>query len=87
MSEKQGMNITAGRRHIFVWRFDTCAEPPSMIELGKRNEIKELIKTLRKNNKDIDYNIFKSMSNINLDAILGYHCDEKTYNFLDDYDK
>ena len=62
-----------------------CSFTNKATELGKRNEIKELVKTLRKNNKDIDYNIFKSMSNINLDAILGYHSDDKTYNFLDDY--
>ncbi|MBQ3021273.1 MAG: tRNA 2-thiocytidine biosynthesis protein TtcA [Bacilli bacterium] len=64
-----------------------CAFTNKGLELGKRNEIKELIKELRKKNKDIDYNIFKSMSNINLDAILAYHSDEKNYNFLDDYDK
>ena len=64
-----------------------CSFTNRATELGKRNEIKNLIKELRKKNKDIDYNIFKSMSNINLDAILGYHSDEKTYNFLDDYNK
>jgi len=64
-----------------------CSFTNKQTELGKRSEIKQLIKELRKNNKDIDYNIFKSMSNINLDAILGYHSDEKNYNFLMDYDK
>ena len=36
---------------------------------------------------DIDYNIFKSVSNINLDAIIGYHSDKGNYNFLDDYEE
>ena len=64
-----------------------CSFTNKQLELGKRQEIKELIRELRKNNKDIDYNIFKSMSNINLDAILGYHSDKGNYNFLDDYNK
>ena len=64
-----------------------CSFTNKQTELGKRQEIKELIKTLRKNNKDIDYNIFKSMSNINLDAIIGYHSDQKNYFFLDEYNE
>ncbi len=64
-----------------------CSYTNTKTDLGKRKEIKELIKNLRKNNKDIDYNIFKSMSNINLDAILGYHKSKEKYSFLDKYDK
>ena len=64
-----------------------CSFTNKQIEVGKRQEIKELIKSLRKNNKDIDYNIFKSVSNINLDAIIGYHSDKGNYNFLDDYEE
>ena len=56
-------------------------------EKSKRKEIKELIKKLRKINPYIDYNIFKSMENINLNQILGYHKDKEKYYFLDDYDK
>lgn len=73
--------------------FINCAcrftEGCSLINDGtsKRKEMKELIKNLRKNNKNIDYNIFKSMSNINLNCILGYHKDGKNFSFLDDYNK
>ena len=52
---------------------------------SKRKEIKELIKQLRKNNKNIDYNIFKSMDNINLNCILGTKKDGIYKSFLDDY--
>ncbi len=38
---------------------------------GKRTEIKNLIKELKKINKNIDYNIFKALDNVNLDCILG----------------
>lgn len=72
--------------------FINCAcrftEGCSLINDGtsKRKEIKELIKNLRKINKDIDYNIFKSMSNINLNCVLGYREGSEIHSFLDDYD-
>ena len=49
--------------------------------------MKELIKTLRKKNKDIDYNIFKSLDNINLNCVLGTKKDGVYHSFLDDYDQ
>ena len=54
---------------------------------SKRKEIKKLINNLRKINPYIDYNIFKSMENINLNQILGYKNEDKKYFFLDDYGK
>ena len=54
---------------------------------SKRREIKKLINDLRKVNPYIDYNIFKSMENINLTQILGYKIDNYKYFFLDDYEK
>lgn len=56
-------------------------------EKSKRKEIKKLINDLRKVNPYIEYNIFKSMENINLTQILGYKKDNTKYYFLDDYDK
>lgn len=56
-------------------------------EKSKRREIKRLIQDLRKINPYIDYNIFKSMENINLTQILGYKKDNDKYFFLDDYEK
>ena len=56
-------------------------------ENSKRKEIKELIDKLRIVNKNIDDNIFKSLGNINMNCILGYHKDGVKYSFLDDYDK
>ena len=54
---------------------------------SKRLEIKELIKNLRKINKDIDHNIFKALDNINLNCVLGTKKDGVYKSFLDDYDK
>ncbi len=55
--------------------------------LSKRKEIKELIQTLMKNNKNLDYNIFKSLDNINLNCVLGTKKDGEYRSFLKDYDK
>lgn len=54
---------------------------------GKRQEVKELIKQLRKTYENIDINIFRSAENINLDSVLGYYDDEKRVGFLDKYKK
>lgn len=53
---------------------------------SKRKEIKELIKDLKKINNNIDYNIFKSIDNVNLNCILGTKKDGKYKSFLDTYD-
>ena len=54
--------------------------------ISKRKEIKELIKTLKNNNSEIDNNIFKSLDNINLNCVLGYKKDGIYQSFLDEYD-
>jgi tRNA 2-thiocytidine biosynthesis protein TtcA len=53
---------------------------------SKRQEIKELIAQLRKTNPGIDLNIYRSSHNVNLNTIIGYHGNDMTYHFLDDYD-
>ncbi len=67
--------------------FLNCACTVTEKQIGKRREIKELIKTLKKDNKNIDINILRSSDNVNLDAILGYKLKNKKVSFLDFYDK
>lgn len=55
--------------------------------ISKRKEIKELIKELKKVNPNIEYNIFKSTDNINLNCVLGTKKDGIYKSFLDEYDK
>ena len=55
-------------------------------ENSKRKEIKELIKTLRKSNKDIDHNIFKALDNVNLNCVLGTKTNGNYQSFLKKYD-
>jgi len=83
---------------IISWRkyneltFINCAcrftEGCSLINDGtsKRKEMKELIKNMRKTNKMIDYNIFKSLDNINLNCVLGTKKDGEYTSFLEHYD-
>lgn len=54
---------------------------------SKRQEMKALIKKFRQTNPSIDMNIFRSIHDVNLSTIIGYHDKEKAYNFLDDYDQ
>lgn len=55
--------------------------------ISKRKEMKELIKKLREMNPDIDYNIFKSMDNVNLNCVLGTRKDGVHKSFMEYYDK
>ena len=54
---------------------------------SKRLEMKLLIKNMLKTNKDVDYNIFKALDNVNLNCILGTKKDGLYKSFLDEYDK
>ena len=54
---------------------------------SKRKEIKNLIKDLKKVNKNIDHNIFKSLDNVNLNCVLGTTKNGIKKSFLEDYDK
>ena len=54
---------------------------------SKRKEVKELIKELKKVNPLIPNNLFESMSNINLDTMLGYSYERTYYDFKTIYEK
>jgi len=53
---------------------------------SKRQEMKELIKQFRQTSPIIEMNIFRSIHNVNLETVIGYHKNQKQYSFLDDYD-
>ena len=60
---------------------DSESDEPS----SKREEMKRLIKELKKTNPNVDLNIFRSAQNVNLDTIYSYVKDGVTHNFLDEY--
>lgn len=54
--------------------------------LSKRLEMKKLISEFRKKSDYVDINIFKSIENVNLNAVIAYRKDGKKYSFLDEYE-
>ena len=54
---------------------------------SKRNEMKQLIKKFRQINPHIEMNIFKSVHDVNLETIIGYHSTDKEYHFLEAFKK
>ena len=54
---------------------------------SKRKEMKELIKTMRKVNPNVDNNIFKALENVNMNCVLGWHKDGESHTFLDEYEE
>ena len=86
-------------KDIISWKnyhhlqFIQCAcrftEGCSLINDGtsKRKEVKELIKTMKQVNLNVDQNIFKALDNVNLDCILGTKKDKVYHSFLEDYEK
>lgn len=51
-----------------------------------RLEMKNLVKTLRQTNPNVDISIFNSVQDVNLKTIIGYHDGVHAHSFLDDYD-
>lgn len=54
---------------------------------SKRDEMKALVRRFNEINPNIEKNIFRSVHNVNLNTIIGYHRDDDVYNFLDDYEE
>lgn len=50
---------------------------------SKRKEIKELLRTLKKNNPNIEKSIFNSIHNVNLDTMPGYKSGGQDRSFLE----
>ncbi len=53
---------------------------------GARKTAKQLVNHICALNKGADYNIFKSLHNVNLNMMLGYTNGDKTYSFNDMYE-
>jgi tRNA(Ile)-lysidine synthase TilS/MesJ len=53
---------------------------------NKRYEIKDLIKELRKNFKEVEKSIFRASQNIHLDSVLGWKREGQKFSYLDFYD-
>ena len=65
---------------------DTCTTCDNEENRSKRVEVKELIKEMKKTNPFVETNIFKSVENVHVDAVVAYKLDGVRHSFLDDYD-
>jgi len=54
---------------------------------SRRQEVKALLKDLKRDNKDIEKSIFQSLHKVNLDIVLGYQQSGKEYSFMDNYNR
>lgn len=54
---------------------------------SKRQEIKQLIKTLKKTNPNIEKSIFRSIHNVHIDTFAGYKTKGERHSFLENYGK
>ena len=50
-------------------------------------QVKELIKRLKRTSPNIDEHIFKALDNISMDCILGWRNGKDHHSFLEKYDK
>lgn len=55
--------------------------------LSKRKVMKKLVEELKKDNENIDNNIFTAFTNVNTDCVISYIKDGEKYSFLDEYDR
>ena len=52
-----------------------------------RQEMKELIKELKKRNPDVEKSIFKSLHNVQLDTLVEYKTGKERHSFLEKFEK
>ena len=64
---------------------EQCASSPDGIGESKRQEVKHLIKALKKENPNIEKNIFNSIHCVHLDTFPGYKTDGVRHTFLENY--
>ena len=65
---------------------DTCTTCGDNGNRSKRQEIKELIRELKKTNPGVENAIFRSVENVCLDTVIAYKQKGTVHHFLDSYD-
>lgn len=65
---------------------DTCTTCNNGENHSKRQETKELIRTLKQSNPNVEKCIFKSVENVNLNTVIAYKQNGLRHHFLENYD-
>ncbi len=63
---------------------DTCTSC-NPDNASKRQEIKNMIRQMKKINPQVESNIFRSVENVNIDTVIAYKKDGVKHNFLEEY--
>ena len=67
---------------------DTCTTcRPNEEAKSKRQQIKQLIRELKKTNPEVEAHIFRSMENVCLDTVIAYKTGGRKISFLENYDR
>lgn len=66
---------------------ERVAAAPEEDKGSKRAEVKELIRQLASRDPVIEFNIFKSVENVNLNTVIAYKKDGVKHHFLETYDQ
>jgi len=56
-------------------------------DVSKRQEIKKLIKQIKRENPDVERNIFNSIHRVNVDTFVGYKQNGETHSFLEKFEE
>ncbi|MDN9635371.1 tRNA 2-thiocytidine biosynthesis protein TtcA [Clostridioides difficile] len=69
-----------------IWPLNCACMVASKKTGNKRYEIKDLIKSLEPNFKNVEKSIFKAAENVNLDSVLGWQKDGEKHSFLENFE-
>ena len=69
-----------------IWPLNCACMVAAKKTGNKRYEIKDLIKHLGENFKDVEKSIFKAAQNVNIDSVLGWQQDGIKHSFLEKYE-
>ncbi len=64
---------------------ENCAEQGDEIGASKRQEMKTLLRQLKRTHPDVEKCVFQSMHNVRLDTAIGYTHKGEEHSFLDEY--
>ena len=79
-------NIIRFIQNSGIWPLNCACMVAAKKTGNKRYEIKELIKNLGDNFKDVEKSIFKAAENVNIDSVLGWQQDGVKHNFLEKFE-
>ena len=69
-----------------IWPLNCACMVAAKKTGNKRYEIKDLIKNLGDNFKDVEKSIFKAAENVNIDSVLGWQQDGEKHSFLERFE-